>query len=73
MLQKTTSHGHTVSYEENAHEGVRHLRDHLDLNEAKVVLDEARTQSHHEAEFEDRERRQYTLLYQKGVYVLVRR
>ena len=71
MTQKTLVHGVYVTYEENALQGIHYLRDTLDMKEAKVFSDEART--HGSAEFEDRERRQYTLIYQNGSYVLVRR
>lgn len=71
MAQKTTVHGYTVAYEENAAEGIRHLRDDLDAIEARVYFDQARSKG--SAEFEDDEERQFTLIYQNGSYVMVRR
>ncbi|RJQ36359.1 hypothetical protein C4552_03670 [Candidatus Parcubacteria bacterium] len=71
MAEKTTVHGMTVSYEDNAEEGIRHLRDDLSSDEARVFFDQARTKG--SAQFEDDEDRQYTLIYQNGAYALVRR
>ena len=71
MAQKTTVHGHPVAYEENAAEGIRHLRDDLDAIETRVYFDQAHSKG--SAEFEDDEDRQFTLIYQNGSYVMVRR
>ena len=71
MPQRTTVHSWTVEFEENCHDGIRYLRDHLDLNEAKVFFDEAKLRG--AAEFEDNQNRNYTLVYRDGLYVLVRR
>lgn len=71
MPQKTTVHNFTVTYEENALDGVRYLRDDLDENEIKPFFSQAR--EHGSAEFEDDEDHQFTLLYQGGTYILVRR
>ncbi len=72
MIQKTTIHGFDVSYEENAEEGMKYLRDHLDINESKVFFDEAKKKG--SAEFEDDDDRQFTLVFQKeDDYVIVRR
>lgn len=71
MANKTTVHGFTVSYEQNAAYGIDHLRNDLDYNEAKVFFDQARSKG--QARFEDDEDRQYTIIYQNGVFVLVRR
>lgn len=71
MAQKTTVHGYTVAYEENASPGTEHLRDDLSYAEAEVFFDQARSKG--SAEFEDDEDRQFTLIYQNGSYVLVRR
>lgn len=71
MAQQTSIHGFTVSYEANAAEGIKYLRDDLDSGEAKVFFDQARMKN--SAPFEDDEDRQYTLFYQNGSYVLARR
>lgn len=71
MMQKTTIHGFSVSYEDNAAGGISHLRDDLDYNETKVFFDQARARG--SAQFEDDEERQFTLTYQNGAYVLIRR
>lgn len=71
MPEKTTIYGFRVVYEANALEGVRHLREDLDFNEARVFFDQARMRG--SAMFEDDAERQYTLIYQNGVYTLVRR
>jgi len=71
MAQKTTVHGFTVSYEQNVYEGITHLRDDLDYEEAKVFFNQAR--GHGSAKFEDDEDRQFTLIYQNGTYTLTRR
>lgn len=71
MLKKTRIHGFTISYEDNAREGLRYLRDDLDYREAKVFFDQAKSKG--SAEFEDEYDRQFTLMHQRGVYVLMRR
>ncbi len=71
MAEKTDVHSFYVTYEENAVEGVRHLRDDLDFNEARIFFDQARSRG--SAEFEDDEDRQYTLFYKGGIYTLARR
>lgn len=71
MVTKTTIHGFTVSYEENAADGIRYLRDDLSSRETKVFFDQARREG--AAEFEDDDDRQFTLLYQSGYYTLIRR
>ncbi len=71
MTQKTTIHGYSVSYEENAVEGIKHLRDDLDREEARVFFNQAH--EHAKSLFEDDEDRQFTLIYQNGSYTLIRR
>ncbi len=72
MPQKTTVHTFfSVTFEEDAHDGIRYLRDDLDYKEAKVFFDQARIRG--SAEFEDDKDRQYTLIHQNGVYTLARR
>lgn len=71
MAEKTSVHGFSVSYEENARDGVRYLRDDLDFNEARIFFDQSRERG--QAQFEDDNDRQFTLIHQNGVYALVRR
>lgn len=71
MPEKTKIHGFTVIYETNASGGVRYLREDLDFNEARVFFDQARMRG--SAMFEDDNERQYTLIYQSGVYTLMKR
>ena len=71
MTQKTSVHTYTVTYEENAVEGIHYLRDNLDHEEARVFFDQARARG--SAEFEDPSNRQFSLLYQNGAYALTRR
>ncbi len=71
MAEKTNVHGFPVTYEENAVEGVRYLRDDLDFEEARVFFDQARAKGF--SQFEDDEDRQYSLFYQGGSYTLTRR
>lgn len=71
MPEKTNIRGFPVTYEKNAIEGVRYLRDDLDFEEARVFFDQARQRG--SAQFEDDEDRQYTLFYKLGQYALVRR
>ena len=71
MAEKTTIHDFTISYETNAAEGIRYLREDLSLDEARVFFDQARTKG--SAQFEDDHDRQYSLIHQNGAYVLVRR
>jgi len=70
-IKKTDIHAFPTTYEENAEEGVRHLRDDLSYDEAKVFFKQAR--AHGSAEFEDDEDRQFTLSCQNDAYTLVRR
>jgi len=69
--QKTDVHNFPTSYEENAEEGIRHLKDDLSRDEARVFFDQARARG--SAEFEDDEDRQFTLSHQNGTYTLIRR
>ncbi len=71
MLQKTSIHGFIVSYEENARNGIRYLRDDLDFQEARIFFDQARQKGM--APFEDDQDKQYTLYYQNGAYLLAGR
>ena len=71
MPEKTIIHGYPVTHEKDVYEGVSYLRDDLDSSEAKVFFDQARARG--SANFEDDEDRQFTLVYQNGVYNLIRR
>lgn len=71
MAKRASVHGFWVSYEDNAYEGLKHLRDDLSRDEAKVYFEQARAKK--SAQFEDDYDRQFSILYEKGSYVLVRR
>ncbi|USN53482.1 MAG: hypothetical protein H6760_04990 [Candidatus Nomurabacteria bacterium] len=65
-------HGHKVFYAEEAKRGVEYLDNALDYKEAEVFFRDAK--SHGESEFEDEDRRNFTLVYNKnGTYTLVYR
>lgn len=72
-IKKARVHGFWVEFEEEAKEGLRHLRDDLQYNEARTLFDAARLKG--SAEFEDDRDRDWTLTYNrsKGTYTLVRR
>jgi hypothetical protein len=70
-MGQRTIHGHSISYEDDALEGVHYLQNKLDMDESKVYFDEAKRRG--EAEFEDNHRWNYTLTYNDGTYVLTRR
>lgn len=57
--------------DETCYYGMKHLLDVLSWDERKVFLDEAYNRG--AAQFEDRERRNYTLYWQNGGYLLTRR
>ncbi|MDO8602036.1 MAG: hypothetical protein Q7R62_02850 [bacterium] len=57
--------------DETCYYGITHLLDILSWDERKVFLDEAYNKG--AAEFEDRDRRNYTLYWQNGGYLLTRR
>lgn len=71
MPEEVRIHGFRTIYEDNAIEGVRHLRDDLSYDECRVFFDQARLKG--SAAFEDDQDRQFTLFYRAGVYTLVRR
>ena len=71
MPQTTTVHSWKVSFEENAREGIRYLRDELDDKEAKVFFDQARQKG--AVYFEDDDSRDFTHFYKNSAYTLVRR
>lgn len=73
MAKRTSVHGFWVSYEENASEGLKHLRDDLSRDEARVYFEQAQRKG--SAQFEDDYDRQYTLFYERGSgsFILTRR
>ena len=75
MLKKELIRDHYVSYEseeKNILYGVRHLKETLSQEEAKVFFDQARQKK--SAQFEDKNRYQFTLIYQQeGNYLLLSR
>lgn len=71
MVQKVYLHGFGISYEDNARDGIEYLRDDLDVSEARVFFEYARRNG--SAQFEDDDDRQFTLVYEDGNYVLIRR
>mgnify|MGYP001594876959 FL=1 len=70
-MKTTQVKGYNVMYEDNAYEGVIYLRDSLDFSEAEVFFRTARTRA--SVPFEDHSNRDYTLAYNNGTYVVVRR
>lgn len=71
MPKTSIIHGFKITYEDNAQPGADYFQYDLDTNEARVFFDQARLKN--SAQFEDDEERQFTLFYQKGNYILVRR
>jgi hypothetical protein len=72
-IKKERIHGFLVKFEEGAEEGIRHLRDDLQYNEAKTLFEAARYRG--SAEFEDDQDRDWTLVYNRGegTFTLIRR
>ena len=63
---------HQVTYLDDAHEGIKYLRDDLSSDETKPLFSAAK--AHGSAEFEDKYNRQFSLLHNSGGgYTLVRR
>lgn len=71
MAERTAVHGFWVTYEQNAYDGIKYLRDDLKMEETRVFFDQARVRG--SAQFEDDHDRQFTVLYHSGNYTLVRR
>lgn len=71
MPERTSIHGFWVDYEQNAHDGVKYLRDDLKTEEARVFFDQARLKG--SAQLEDDHDHQFTIFYRSGNYTLVRR
>lgn len=71
--KKERIYGFWLEFEEELRDGVRYLRDDLQYKEAKTLFDAARLRG--EAEFEDDQDRDWTLIYnrQAGNYTLIRR
>lgn len=57
---KQNVHGHTVTGEDDAMDGINYLDHKLDSKEAEVFFDEAKRRG--QAEFEDEHGRNYTLI-----------
>ena len=71
-IKKQQIHGYWVKFEEEVKEGIRYLRDDLQRNEAKTLFEAARLRG--EAEFEDDQDRDWTLIYNRdGTFTLIRR
>lgn len=72
-IKKETIHGFWVTFDEEAREGMRYLREDLQYKEAKTFFDAARLTG--SAEFEDDDDRDWTLIYNRGdgTYTLIRR
>ncbi len=56
-------HGHKVSSEEDAKEGLNYLEHNIQTEEAKVFFDQAKLKG--SVQFEDGKGHNYTLLYKK--------
>lgn len=71
--KKESIYGFRVKFEEEFRDGIRYLRDDLQRDEAKTFFDAARLTG--EAEFEDDQDRDWTLMYNRGegTYTLIRR
>ena len=65
---KTTIKGHIVSFDEEAHNGVRYLLYQIDWQEAKVFFNEAHR--HNSAVFEDHFGTKFKLIHHGGEYQL---
>ena len=72
-IKKEKVYGFLVRFEQDLREGIRYLRDDLQKEEAKTLFDAARLRGN--AEFEDDEDRDWTLMYIRGdnSYVLTLR
>ena len=71
-IKKQQIHGYWVKFDEGVKEGIRYLRDDLQRNEAKTLFEAARLRG--EAEFEDDQDRDWTLIYNRdGTFTLIRR
>jgi hypothetical protein len=69
-MEKATAKGHIVSYDLEAHEGIRYLLYQIDAKEAKVFFDEA--YNHGFAAFEDHLGYRYKLIHHGGEYQLIK-
>jgi len=72
-IKKESIHGFWLTFDEEMRDGVRYLRDDIQLGEAKTLFDAARLRG--EAEFEDDHERNWTIIYNRndGTYTLLRR
>jgi hypothetical protein len=74
MLKQELIHGNYVSYEsgeKNIMYGIRHLDHVLSAEEAQVFFRQAKEKK--SAQFEDKNRYQFTLVYQNGKFLLLSR
>jgi len=71
-MKQISIHGYRTKYEDDAYNGVRHLLEDLQYEEAKVFFEQAR--QYRSAQFEDDFEGQYTLSYNRdGTYTLSKR
>jgi hypothetical protein len=70
-VKKASVHGFPLTYEEEAKNGVSYLTYSLGQAETKVFFDQARLKG--SAAFEDKEGRDYTLIYKNGAYILFKK
>ncbi|PIY95912.1 MAG: hypothetical protein COY66_05645 [Candidatus Kerfeldbacteria bacterium CG_4_10_14_0_8_um_filter_42_10] len=69
---KRDVHGHTVSGEDDALNGINYLDHHLDYQEAEVFFDQAKRNG--AAQFEDDKKKNYTIIRnQDATYTVERR
>jgi hypothetical protein len=74
MVKKTTLFNFDLQYEDDAKDGLYHLRERLEPAEAKVFFEAARRARTKSCEFEDKAGRNYTLWYKENNnYILTRR
>lgn len=74
MVQIESIGDYALTYddaENNARAGVTYLDDTLSRDESRVFFDAAR--SNGSAQFEDRDGRNFTIIYQNGAYTLISR
>ena len=67
---KTIISGHTVSYEDDAKQGIYYLLHQIDAGEKKVFFNQAYSRGF--AEFEDQMGYNYKLIHRGGEYELVK-
>lgn len=70
-MEEREIYGYKVIYEKRAERAVDYLKNDLSREEANVFFDYAKRKG--KAQFEDDDDRQFTLIFQKGIYILKRR